>query len=203
MTRSRSQLSEAISDIDFEMSQIVDLVLEIDRQHEQQRSPLPDSSAIPSATVYIACLESALLHVRALIDFLNTAGERDITVNDYIQRWSLPRSEALKRLRRRRKLFDKHLSHLTWSRVTERAKNSGENPEWNVRELADDLLSVFMEFVTHLKAVDPEAGDWFDGTLATASIKLRGTWPEIVPRPAPGSPLAAYVPRVTVRGPTR
>ena len=192
MARSRSQLNLAVSDIDFEFSQLVDLVREINRQPEQQRATVPDSIAIRSATVDVACLESALLHVRALTDFVDTADPRDITVNDYITKWSPPKSEALKNLRRRRKLLDKHLSHLSWSRVTERAKTAAENPDWNIGELADDLLSVLLDFVTRLKAVDPEAGGWFDGTVATACIKLRGTWPDIVPSPAPGSPLAVF-----------
>ena len=121
-----------------------------------------------------------------------------INIRDYLPKWSPPKSEALRRLRSKRDLLNAHLSHLSWKRVTERGRR-GENPSWNVRSLADDILTVFTDFVSRLQEVDEEAADWFSGPLAYASVKLRGTWPAVLPKPSPGSPLTMYLPGIERR----
>jgi hypothetical protein len=173
----RELLHLAVRDIDYEIGQLMDLA------HETRRNG--------SGPIGLACLESALLHVRNALDFLDSGKKGYITVRDYLPKWSPQKSGALKRLRAERSVLNGHLSHLTWDRVTKR-NEAGDNPAWNVGELADDVLSVFTDFVAQLQRIDAEAAEWFSGTLACASIALRGTWPEILPTPASGSPLSLY-----------
>src|SRR5262249_46831429 len=153
--------------------QLVDLAVEIAKEHDYLKSPIPGAMAYdPTATVSVACLESALLHVRNLLAFLDPSEEDWINIRHYLPKWSPPKSEALRGLRNKREPLNAHLSHLSWKRVSERSRR-GENPGWNIWSLADDVLTVFTDFVARLQEVDEEAADWFSGPLAYASVKLR------------------------------
>lgn len=101
-------------------------------------------------------------------------------MKDYIPKWSPPKSEALKRLRSVRDVRNANLSHLTWDRVAKR-RDAGQNPDWDVAELADDVLTVFTDFVAKLQRDDADMADRFSGVLASAWVNLRGVWPEILP----------------------
>jgi hypothetical protein len=192
--RDRESLRLAVEDVDYEFEQLVNLAREMVRQDDQFKSPSRGALEYEiTATISIACLESALLHVRNLLAFVDPSEESWINIRDYAAKWSPRNSDALKRLRNKRDLLNAHLSHLSWKRVTERAE-TGANPGWNVWELADDVLTVFTDFVARLQEDDGEAAGWFSGPLAVASMKLRGEWPAILSKPAAGSPLAVYVP---------
>jgi hypothetical protein len=176
MRRERELLHGAVQDIDFELGQLMEMA---------------GAAGCTPGAIDVACLESALLHIRNLLDFLDRGKPNYITVKDYLPNWSPPKSKALNRLRSRRDLLNAHLSHLTWDRVTRR-NEAGQNPPWKLWRLADDILTVFTTFVARLQEVDAEMAEWFSGPLASASIELRGTWPKIVPKPASGSPLSVY-----------
>lgn len=197
MRRSEKLLVSAIPDIDWEFSQLVEVAVEMRAADTEVLAGRPSPV---SAVQYVAFLESGLLHVRSLVDFLDTAKEADITASDYFgEPWNPPKTEPLKRLRGARKILDKHLSHLSWDRVTMRAENNDENPAWSVPALADDVLCVFIDFMNALKAKIPKFGDLFDVSIAYGSMKLRDEWPSSVPEPASGSPLRAYVRTVRVK----
>jgi hypothetical protein len=181
--RDRELLRRAVREIAFEFQQLVDVAAE------------PASS---DGTIDVACLESALLHVRNLLAFFESGEQNWITVKDYLPKWSPPNSAALRRLRSVRDDLNAYLSHLTWDRVTLRDE-AAPNPAWSIGGLADDVLTVFAEFVQRLREVDAEMGEWLSAVLATASITLRGAWPEILPPPAPGSPLSVFRPNVERR----
>src|ERR1700744_3181348 len=67
-----------------------------------------------------AFLEAYLVHVRALTEFLIGRDRRhpnDITPEDFAAGWSPPNSDAVERLRFWLPEIDRHLAHVTWTRV--------------------------------------------------------------------------------------
>jgi hypothetical protein len=126
-----------------------------------------------------AALESALLHARALIDFMldGKSHDDDIRPGDFYPGWSGPPPAVRTRLDRERKLLHKHLVHLTWKRV------AAEPAAWDhfatVRLIIDQLGS----FADHLSSglaageVDPKVVAALRAPLMFARGEMQQRWP--------------------------
>src|SRR5437764_14269800 len=91
--------------VEYESTQMVESAL---------RLPTADEDAVAKN----AYLESCLLHARALIEFLLGNGRAtDIRAEHLAPGWELGES-ACGRFKARKDAIDKHLAHLTWTRVT-------------------------------------------------------------------------------------
>lgn len=97
-------------------------------------------------TAWNAALESALLHARALIEFMLDPKKHDddIRPDDFYPGWAGPPPAVRARLDAERKLLHKHLSHLTWKRVSDEPAAWDHNA--TVRLIVDQLAS----FADHL-----------------------------------------------------
>jgi hypothetical protein len=94
-------------------------------------------------------LESALLHARSLIEFLIGRERRhrnDISPDDFVEGWWAPEGPHTDRLRAALPVIDQHLSHLTWTRVTQGAQS------WSYPDMRNDVLGVFADFATFAAA---------------------------------------------------
>ena len=90
-----------------------------------------------SAVVRIALMESALFHARALLEFLQgTNHPNDIQATEFTPGW-----ECSADLTARKKAIDRHLAHLTWSRVEEGTER------WEFPDLLREVLDAYRVFV--------------------------------------------------------
>jgi hypothetical protein len=91
-----------------------------------------------------ACLESELLHARALTDFFikTTNFKTDIRRTDFAQEWEPAPALAVQRIDSHDNLLDS-LAHLTWEPVQ-------AAQAWNYPEIAKDLADIADAWSTHL-----------------------------------------------------
>lgn len=106
------------------------------------------------AIVYHACLESALLHAREVIEFLagrerngNPWSGQDLQPFHLVEEW--PDADPWD-LRRHLELIDPYLAHLS----LERGKIPGDNKDWSLKEIIGDIVEVLREFLGALKLAD-------------------------------------------------
>jgi hypothetical protein len=122
--RPDSELQAAVMHIAYELDQMVDAAVRITRAEDS-----PTQNAL---------LESTLLHARALIELLLGTGKpNDIRAGDIAPGWPLPTGAARTALKQRKLAIDRHLSHLTWTRVDD-GKAVWPYPHL-VREVVDHL----------------------------------------------------------------
>lgn len=116
-----------------------------------------------------ACLESMLVHVRSLADFLlcDKGDPTDLHRSAFVGAWTPPPSEQATELRKARWVINKHLAHLTWNRV-----GHGGTP-WSSDDLAGYVVHVFGEFVAEAVAQGAPASAVFESALARAQALLR------------------------------
>ena len=85
----------------------------------------------------LAVLEAHLLHTRALIEFLLREGRlNDIRRESIVPGWTPRPTDAVERLDALLLNLQRHVSHLTWRRVTDGTR------QWNVSEHARDIRAV-------------------------------------------------------------
>lgn len=114
------------------------------------------------AIVYHACLEAALLHARAVIEFLAGRNwdwpwsKRDLQPLHLLHGW--PENDPWG-LRRHLDLIDPHLSHLSLERGVLDVEN-----DWSLEEIIDDVVAALRDFVDAMRA----AGSPYTVTIAAA-----------------------------------
>lgn len=119
-----------------------------------------------------ACLESMLLHVRNLDDFLNTTTRKfksDLIAVEFTPSWKPSPEDAAQRLLDRRSIINQHLSHLTW----ERATNTGP-PPWPIVEMARDVLCIAADWIEHYvleEGIQPGDLRLWDGSEVRDSVR--------------------------------
>lgn len=113
----------------------------------------------------VAALEAQLVNTRLLIDFLaDEASKRrdDVTAHEYLPSWAGIAGDDLRaRLDTYRQVANKHVAHLTWTRV--KVLNQ-QDPD--LSQLADDLRIAYRQFHDHLSAEDPQTAQLFAGPLS-------------------------------------
>lgn len=115
-----------------------------------------------------ALLESALLHVRSLIEFFIHDCKRpsDICRTDFAPDWEPAPQDVAKRLRERQQMLHRYLAHLTWERVDRSA------PAWEYPTVADDVLQVARAWSEHLRASSRELWETFQPHVFGATATL-------------------------------
>jgi hypothetical protein len=127
--------------------------------------------------VWKACLESFVLHVRNLIDFLYPPGkpqDDDILSDDYVSdvtKWNGSRPGMTPLLKETKPRVNKLAAHLTYNRLV-----SPKN--WKVGAIWADLEKVLICFLNHLP---PGWAAWFPSARALGPTGSTGT-----PSPAVG-----------------
>ena len=112
-----------------------------------------------------AALEAQLVNVRALVDFLGdqppSSAKDDVTAHAYLPTWTGVAGDDLRdRLITYRRVVNKYVAHLTWSRVRER-----QEPDPDLSPMADDVRRAFDQFRQQLQAFDPAAATDFDAPV--------------------------------------
>nr|MBP7322114.1 hypothetical protein [Deltaproteobacteria bacterium] len=107
-----------------------------------------------------ALLESFIIHVRALLDFLYTDDPKsdDIAAVDYFadkEGWAIIRPMLSRSLRVARKRAGKEVAHLTYSRLSV----SPENKIWSFIDITTEIQVVLSIFLEHAQA-DLLAPQW-------------------------------------------
>lgn len=147
MSRNRSDLEAAASHVAYEYEQALAML-----------SPARVADSPASDRMQKAALESGLLHLRNMIEFLfgrqrgGTWGHRhsnDIRPQDFGVEWEAPDTEASARLKSRLEVIDRHLSHLSWHRI-----DGGREP-WEYQEATADLISIWIAFAGHVQEDSP------------------------------------------------
>jgi len=117
--------------------------------------------------VYVACLESMLIHARSLISFLlgkeNRQLQNAILPSRFVRNWKAPKSDASARLRKYEPVISQQLAHLTIERTT-----SGEIGDYHLVQLVPDLVETLEAFVEYLKVGDSWASNQVGNRLAHA-----------------------------------
>lgn len=115
--------------------------------------------------------DAHLTHARALAEFLvRRKSERrnpkpnDVTPGQIVPGWKPPDSGAVGRLRTQIGDMDRHLSHITWTRV-EWEKNKRV---WDFDQLNADLIEAFTDFATAAKAANVPGWQRLDDCLKDA-----------------------------------
>ena len=104
-------------------------------------------------------LESLLLHARNLFDFFNggATDKDDMRAFHFIKGKEFWQSSKLQYLKTVRPEINKHLSHLTYSRVSRK-------PRWKWRKIAQEIEEAYKEFLEALP--DEDVPQWrADGSL--------------------------------------
>jgi hypothetical protein len=99
-------------------------------------------------------IEAMLVHVRLLANFLIgpiETSDRDIQRTDFTGEWTPDPPNALKLINQHYPAIDKHLAHLSWTRVT------AGTPGWPTN-LANATLLVASRWAEHLRQTDPQLG---------------------------------------------
>ncbi|MEI6623802.1 MAG: hypothetical protein WCP28_18065 [Actinomycetes bacterium] len=132
---------DATAHIAYEVGQCIDSAVACRR-----KSAKPDGDPV----VQNACLEASLLHARVLVEFLLEAPSRtdDMRIEQFGPAWT-PRSEvvveAAERLRAIKPVMNKHLAHLTWTRIF-----PVPEPDWFFIRIAEDILTIVDDWASHL-----------------------------------------------------
>lgn len=96
-----------------------------------------------------ALLESQLLHVRQLTNFLIGTSERtrddDVLRTDFTTEWEPRPQSAVRELSGLIVPLNKHLAHLTRDRTKSRV------PKWYYEDIAQDVVLVATEWCSHLE----------------------------------------------------
>ncbi len=96
-----------------------------------------------------ALLESTLLHVRSLIDFLTDGGRRtDIRASTFGSQWTLTAAERTE-LAAQKDLLDKHLAHITDTR----AKDGKQH--WPYVDIVREVVELMRRFHAGLPTGSP------------------------------------------------
>jgi hypothetical protein len=139
--RSEDELDRAMSHLCYEVVAVSDCASLLQRY--------PAGTAIGNAA-----LEAQLVHARLLTEFffgdVTKAWPDDIIRTDFdpTDSWHPGHDAAAKRLKQNRELVNKHVAHLSWTRVDE-----GEQ-QWQYPEIADDVLAVAESWANHLATRD-------------------------------------------------
>lgn len=110
-----------------------------------------------------AYLESFVIHIRSVIDFLYPPTNRqpdDILAEEYVTdvaQWNRDRPAKTNLLRDAKKKADKQVAHLTYVRV-------GADKDWNWKAIWSDLENVAICFFDHLP---PGRKTWFEVRAST------------------------------------
>jgi hypothetical protein len=159
-----------ITHLNYELSTLAELPTLVDRYDRDG----PDA-------VKNACLESALLHGRVMIEFLvgrpQKGGARrrsphDVQPSDFLASWSHPNPEIFDGYL---DLIDPHFAHLSKKR-----SNVGEPPAGYLTDLVDQILVGFELFVDACSSAGVSEAHAFRAALTQArAYRSRGptTWP--------------------------
>lgn len=129
----------------------------------------------PTAPHRPALFESALVHLRCLMEFLGTA--KDPALMHAWQyagdRWRPKESQPLDMVRVRWGAISGHVVHLGWRRVTNVQETEGAYADWPLRDFAVALLDAFTEFVDTIQddAVATRFRDGIADARATFGIR--------------------------------
>ena len=116
-----------------------------------------------------AYIDSAHLHVRALVDFLLQPGRgSDIRRTDFTPDWTPEPLEAVTRLDANNRLLHKYLAHLTWERV------SHDAPVLNYPNIATDVIDVADAWSDHLASANQPMWKVFRPHVFLARQTLNG-----------------------------
>lgn len=124
---------------------------------EGTRAVITGSNA-PDEYERAASIEAALIHLRALCEFLVGRGPskeptgrprrwnpRDISPLDFVEGWDPPETPATRALTEILPLLDQRLAHLSWRRV--------EEPQFSFSiEILDHCIRSYQEFLNHAVA---------------------------------------------------
>ena len=115
---------------------------ELRRKHGQ-RSARRTSSPI-NATLYDACLESFIVNVRLLSEFLIRGGSMDHRAHELVPEWSAPPGQQTDRLGAKWwQLASRHVVHLS----KQRSKDGPvDDRDQMLRDMRDDALFVWNDF---------------------------------------------------------
>jgi hypothetical protein len=106
--------------------------------------------------------EAMLVHVRLLANFLYgpiEKSDRDVQRTDFAVEWTAQPTSDTACVNTHYPGIDKHLAHLSWTRVTQ------GTPDWPL-DLADALVRVAAEWAKHLRQEGEE--EWAD--IVTAKV---------------------------------
>lgn len=156
--RTDAELVSAAREIGYELMQCAAAV-----QH------LRRGKAGDDRVVHNALVESVVLHVRSLTEFLVRETRRwptDIAPTDFTTSggaWHASPEDSVERLRQAATKGHKYLAHLTW----ERAGGPPEDDGWRFEQLVKhDLMAVFTSWLQHVERTEPSA----------AADELRRQW---------------------------
>ena len=114
-----------------------------------------------------AFAECAMLHLRAVVDFLEerSNGPTDLVASHYFDNrndWSAPKLLT----ENEREDLNRHLAHLTTQRQTSR--NGVDQFDWSkLHRHVPAVLGAFRVFVLALEVRDSERAEWFRGAVAS------------------------------------
>jgi len=121
----------------------VDLFLDLTGLIAQGRIGSSDSNA--TRILNNVVLESAVLHLRNLLEFLycEKPQRTDVVADDFLdEKWTTVRPGLTSALKRARHRSNKELAHLTSSRIAQGQGGRG----WDIPALANDLVAVLQVF---------------------------------------------------------
>jgi hypothetical protein len=155
-----------------------------------------------------AFLEAELLHARALFEFLVKRNERpapdDMLRTAFAPDWKAEPVNAAQVLHREVPLMNKHLVHLSWSRVDNVDPDSTLSAiKWEFVEIAEAVYAVALAWAQHVTT--SEGKEWDDPDVAILSMQhdlkdARGALDTaktlLPPKPTPGAagPVGPAVP---------
>lgn len=137
--------------------------------------PDVDPEPLESGVLHNALLEAHLIHARNLIELLvMEPGKRpsDVRRTDFLPEGTEPwgpggdAEQAARRLEAMWKPINKHLTHITWNRL------SGEGPEWSPGQISEDILHLATDWVEYLRKHAPQSA----AALAPHLFLSRQAW---------------------------
>ncbi len=136
------------------------------------------AEGLSDGNLYAACMESALVHARSLVQFLDTKNKRyddDIVPDDFALGWKPPQSEAFERLTAFIPAIHKHLMHLTWASVRDKTPT-----DYHEKEMAFDVHEVMGEWVAFAENANapgaPQFRFAFDHATTTLGMARQAEW---------------------------